>query len=172
MDDRYFRRFQIMFLLPFFYCKFSFLEYQISCLIFFFKFQLIFQRLFMYSISLIRKIQARFQPSPLDNWISNGKILNLGYEKPLLKPSFPEFNVDIMRQWMNFQSTICKHFFIQYDHDISEFVVGFSYQNFFRKNIINGTGEAIRPGFTPEFYWSSNCSNVCSIVFVLRLFLF
>jgi hypothetical protein len=97
MDDRYFRRFQIMFLLPFFYCKFSFLEYQISCLIFLFKFQLIFQRLFMYSISLIRKIQARFQPSPLDNWISNGKVLNLGYEKPLLKPSFPEFNVDIMR---------------------------------------------------------------------------
>ena len=97
MDDRYFRRFQIMFLLPFFYCKFSFLEYQISCLISFFKFQLIFQRLFMYSISLIRKIQARFQPSPVDNWISNGKVLNLGYEKPLLKPSFPEFNVDIMR---------------------------------------------------------------------------
>jgi hypothetical protein len=31
------------------------------------------------------------QPSRLDNWISNGKVLNLGYEKPLLKPSFQEF---------------------------------------------------------------------------------
>ena len=45
----------------------------------------------MYSISLIRKIQARFQPSRLDNWISNGKVLNPDYEKTLLKLSFQEF---------------------------------------------------------------------------------
>ena len=45
----------------------------------------------MQAISLISKIQARFQPSPLDNWISNGKVLNPDYEKPLLKPFFQEF---------------------------------------------------------------------------------
>jgi hypothetical protein len=32
--------------------------------------------------------------------------------------------------------------------------LGFLIRTSLRKNIINGTGDAIRPGFTPEFYWN------------------
>jgi len=81
----------------------------------------------MLAISLISKIQTRFQPSPLDNWISNGKVLNPGYEKPLLKPSFQEFYGRHHALVDEFAINCLQTFFFQYDHEISEFVVGFSY---------------------------------------------
>lgn len=48
------------------------------------------------------------------------------------------YPIDIMSYWMHVLSTVCKCLFLKYGHEISVFVVTFSYYDF-TKTITNGT---------------------------------